>query len=224
MGKYSNYPRIRWGSQELMAYIYRDGKRIDFDDTPLIRPPDLIYVRRHMPDAPTQKYRLTIQYPPSPTKTGGAFIKDEDGVLNFGDSSLLNLQQKDVIDVERTYNAPKGKFNASFTINSWKPAAPAEQQPPKPFLRPRTDPKDQRQMWVTALMKEWIAAYAQSCSITTTGEMKPMNAAVVEQAARVCGTVYDRLFGPMTQSGADLQTPPNPREDMDDEIPEFAPR
>ena len=159
-----------------MAYIYRDGKRIDFDSTPLIRPPDIIhYARRPMPDAtPTQKYRLTVQYPPSETKTGGAYIKDSDGVLNFGDSSLLTLQQRDVIDVERTYNAPKGKFNASFTIHSWKPVASAEQQPAKPFLRPRTDPKDQRQIWVTALMKEWMAAYAQSCDHHTGEEMAPM--------------------------------------------------
>jgi hypothetical protein len=164
--------------------------------------------------------RITIQYPPSATKSGGAYFKDEDGVLNFGDSSLLTLQPRDVIEAERTHNPPKGKFNASFNITSWKPVtgAPAAEQQ-KPFTRPRTDPKDQRQMWVTALMKEWLAAYAQQLSITTTGEMKPMDAAVVEQAARVCGVVYDRLFGPMTQSGADIQ---KPREDMDgDQIPEW---
>ena len=69
--------------------------------------------------------RITIQYPPTATKTGGAYFKDEDGVLNFGDSSLLTLQQRDVIEAERTHNPPKGKFNASFTINSWKPAASA---------------------------------------------------------------------------------------------------
>ena len=72
-------------------------------------------------------------------------------------------------------------------------------------------------MFVTAIMKEWMAAYAQLLSITTTGEMKPMDAGVVEQAARVFGVVYDRLFGPMTQSNK----PPPVDEDMNDAIPDF---
>jgi len=93
---------------------------------------------------------------------------------------------------------------------------PTPKQPVLPFTRPRTDPKDQRQMFVTANMKEWVAAYAQLLSINTTGEMKPMDAGVVEQAARVFGVVYDRLFGPMTQSNK-----PPVDEDMNDEIPDF---
>jgi hypothetical protein len=170
---------------------------------------------------PIQKYTLTVMYPPSPTSNGGAYVKDEDGNKNFGDASLLNLEQKDVIDVERTYNAPKGKFGESFNIVKWTPhvSGPAQlnlvkPEAPKPFLRPRTDPADQRQMWVTALMKEWMAAYAQSLSITTTGEMKRADAGVMEQAARACGVTYDRLFGPMTQSNK----PPPVDEDMNDEI------
>lgn len=171
---------------------------------------------------PVQNYRLKVLYPPSKTKVG-AYVKDEDGVKNFGKADLLDLEQGDLIDVKRTHNPAKGGYDASFNIISWTRYGsattnhPDQQQlpitPPKPFLRPRTDPADQRQMWVTALMKEWMAAYSQALSITTTGEMKKVDAGVMEQAARACGVTYDRLFGPMTTR------PAPPEEDMDDAIP-----
>jgi hypothetical protein len=173
---------------------------------------------------PVLKARITVKKPPALTSTGNASFMDADDKRNFADAALGVMgvvQAGQVLDVERTHNPATTKngrtYDESFNIVSWKTATdagvPVPNQPVLPFTRPRTDPKDQRQMFVTANMKEWVAAYAQLLSITTTGEMKPMDAGVVEQAARVFGVVYDRLFGPMTQSNK-----PPVDEDMNDEI------
>ena len=165
--------------------------------------------------------RITIQYPPTATKTGGAYFKDEDGVLNFGDSSLLTLQQRDVIEAERTHNPPKGKFNASFTINSWKPAAPAQSgEPPKQFTRPRTDPHDQLQIFLSVMMKSWNEEYCRNLTDHVSRAMRLVNAAEVVQAMEAYTVAYRRYHGDRLQSGADIQEPP--REDMNDAIPEWA--
>lgn len=179
------------------------------------------------PAKPIQKYRLTVKYPPSPTKTGGGFVKDEDGVKNFGDASLLNLEQGDVIYVERTHNPSKGGYDASFNIVKWAPAekAPADhpeqqQLPIKQFTRPRTDPHDSLQIFMTALLKEWMTAYAATLmSPELPTGMRPINAVTVLQAMEALTTAYRHYHGDRIQSGADIQ---EPREDMDDEIPPHA--
>ena len=170
---------------------------------------------------PVLKARITVQKNPAATSTGNVSFMDVENKRHFGDASMATVTAGQVLDVERTHNPATEKngrkYDESYNIVSWKPATdagvPTPKQPVLPFTRPRTDPKDQRQMFVTANMKEWVAAYAQLLSITTTGEMKPMDAGVVEQAARVFGVVYDRLFGPMTQSNK-----PPVDEDMNDEI------
>lgn len=173
---------------------------------------------------PVLKARITVQKNPAATSTGNVSFMDVENKRHFGDASMATVTAGQVLDVERTHNPATEKngrkYDESFNIVSWKPATdagvPTPKQPVLPFTRPRTDPADQRQMWVTALMKEWMAAYAQSLSITTTGEMKKADAGVMEQAARACGVTYDRLFGPMTQSNK-----PPVEDDMDDAIPDF---
>lgn len=172
--------------------------------------------------------RITVAYDPDPTQFG-AKLKDKDGITHFGPADLAEkVRAGDVLDVERTLRPENPKYpGESYKITKWKiysstknpqqqslPIPSDTPRPPSP--RPPTNPKDQRQMFVTALMKEWMAAYAQLQSVTTSGEMKPMDAGVVEQAARVCGTVYDRLFGPMTTRKAPLE-----EDDMNDAIPDF---
>lgn len=176
-----------------------------------------------MAPKPILKAQITLKSTPAATSTGNVSFMDTGNKRNFGDADMSTLQAGQVLDVERTHNPATEKngrkYDDSYNIVKWELVNHPDQislpiAPPKPFLRPRTDPKDQRQMWVTALMKEWMAAYAQSLSITTTGHMQQADAAVVEQAARVCGTVYDRLFGPMTNA-------PPVEDDMNDEIPDF---
>lgn len=180
------------------------------------------------PAKPIQKYRLTIKYPPSPTKTGGAYVKDEDGVKNFGDATLLNLEQNDVIDVERTHNPSKGGYDASFNIVKWtpyqnSPADHPEQQKPKQFTRPRTDPHDQLQIFLSVMMKSWNEEYCRNLTDHVSRAMRLVNAADVVQAMEAYTVAYRRYHGDRIQSGADIQEPTKEREDMNgDAIPEWA--
>lgn len=133
-----------------------------------------------------------------------------------------------MLDVERIERKPNPKFpgTKSYNITSWEIYGSGKNnhkdqqelpiRPPTP--RAPTNPRDQRQMWVTALMKEWMAAYAQALSITTSGEMKKVDAIVVEQAMRAIGTAYDAYHGPTI---AQSNKPPQVDEDMNDGIPDF---
>jgi hypothetical protein len=170
--------------------------------------------------------RITVAYDPNETQFGSSLKDKETMSIHFGPAELLaKVRAGDTLDVERSERAENKKFpgKKSYNILRWKiygsatTKDPQQQQLPirPPSTRPRTDPADQRQMWVTALMKEWMAAYSQSLSITTTGEMKKADAGIMEQAARACGVTYDRLFGPMTQSN---KPPPEEDADMNDEI------
>jgi hypothetical protein len=171
--------------------------------------------------------RITVAFDPNETQYGASLKDKETMSMHFGPAELsAKVRAGDILDVERTERKPNPKFpgTKSYNILSWKiygsgtTKDPQQQQLPirPPSTRPRTDPADQRQMWVTALMKEWMAAYSQSLSITTTGEMKQVDAGVVEQAARACGVSYDRLFGPLT-----TRNPPPEEDDMNDSIPDF---
>jgi hypothetical protein len=168
--------------------------------------------------------RITVAFDPNETQFGSSLKDKETMSMHFGPADLHEkVRAGDILDVERKQRADNPKFpgTKSYNILSWKPYESGKTnhsdqkelpiRPPTP--RAPTNPKDQRQMWVTALMKEWMAAYAQLQSVTTSAEMKPLDAGVVEQAARVCGTVYDRLFGPMTASNA-----PPAEDDMNDAI------
>lgn len=171
--------------------------------------------------------RITVAYDPNETQFGASLKDKETMSMHFGPAELHEkVRAGDTLEVERTERKPNPKFpgTKSYNIVSWKIYGSGKTnhsdqkelpiRPPSP--RPPTNPKDQRQMFVTANMKEWVAAYAQLLSINTTGEMKPMDAGVVEQAARVFGVVYDRLFGPMTTRKA-----PPEEDDMNDEVPNW---
>lgn len=207
-----------------MPYHYDEkGEKVEWTLPPDWRPDIIHYARRgiQMTD------RITVAFDPNKTEYGSSLKDEATKSVHFGPAELHEkVRAGDILDVERTERKPNPKYpgTKSYNIISWKLYGSGknnhkdQQELPirPPSTRPRTDPKDQRQMWVTALMKEWMAAYAQLQSVTTSGEMKPMDAGVVEQAARVCGTVYDRLFGPMTRSNA-----PPAEDDMNDAIPDF---
>ena len=199
-----------------------------------------------MPAAEKPKHlRITIKYKPEPVGKSRARIKDEKGETHFGDYKLLELKERDLLEIERIPIEPKMKDDGtywppSYNIKKWELIGsgtthqPNQQElpiaPPKPIMRARTDPHDQMQMFVTALMKEWMTAYAATLmnSAATEQKMMSVNATTVLQAMEALTAAYRRYHGIRTQSGADLppgptgSSRPNEEEPWNDAIPEHA--
>ena len=176
-----------------------------------------------MPPAKTiERFRLQVAYDPTAT-TRGAYVKDQNGKINFGNATLLAVHKGDVLDVERSHNPPKGTFQESYNIERWSPAedrptngAPAVN---RPVTRARTDPHDQMNMFITAMMKEWMTGYAACLMISSEQRMAPINAAVVTQAMDALSAAYRRFHNIRTQSVEPQEPDHDPRDDMQDEIP-----
>ena len=169
---------------------------------------------------PVLKRRLTVKKPPTPTSTGNVTFMDHEDKRNFADPSMAGVQPGQVLEVECTHNPATTKngksYDESYNIVTWKQVNDQPQlpmTPPKPFTRPRTDPVDQKQIYMSVMLKGWNAAYAQFLSITP-GDMKKVDAAFVQQAMQAYSTAYDQFYGSMTQSNkAPIE------DDMNDEIP-----
>jgi hypothetical protein len=175
--------------------------------------------------------RITVAYDPNETQFGASLKDKESMSIHFGPADLHEkVRAGDILDVERTERKPNPKFpgTKSYNIISWKIYGGGKTnhpdqtelpiRPPSPSTRPAAHPLDRKQMWVNGLLQPWMAAYGQSLSITTTGEMKEMDPDVVEQAARTILTVHDRLFG--STMTTQLKSKPPEEDDMNDEIPE----
>ena len=143
---------------------------------------------------------LTIQYV-NPPKTGKRFgsIKSSEGDTYWGSGQTINqFRQGEVCQIE--YTESTGQDGMVWKRISKKLAGMAQPQKVIPQVRAQTNPRDQKQIFITALLKETV----------TPTDTKTMLIA----RAQMLAEVYEHLFGPQkkqeTESALDDQIPDGP--------------
>ena len=142
---------------------------------------------------------ITVQYinAPKPGKKQGS-IKSSEGDYFYCAPTMLHLfQVGEVCKIEFTETPKEGggvwkRLSAKLGGGALKPLGPAP-------MRAMTNPKDSKQIFMTALLKEMVVETDTSTTII--------------QKGKYCSDAYDVLFGSVAKQTTAAE--------MNDEIPDF---
>ena len=148
-----------------------------------------------MPEA-----EITIQYVnfPKEGKKRGS-IKSSEGKFYWAGADLLRRFTKGEVCVIEYASTPRDDGGEWLTL---KRKVSTSAMAPSPAFRNRTDPAEQKQIFVTALLKEFVAS----------GKVEASRTAVVTAGNALKGA-YDDLFGSAAKQTTEAQ--------LDDEMPDF---